>query len=136
MAEAIVKRRVIVGWRHDAINHVLDVCAGTLGYVFADDVLKPDSRGILQRKHVDNAARVRAQRVGNREGFLARKAREKQKLMDDYEDYKSLYMRTFPGGVPCTWRAFAKLGIAPRWRANPMGCILFTYSQYQEKLQK
>lgn len=135
MAEAIVKRRVIIGWRHEAINHVLDICAGTIGYVIADHVLLHDSRGRLQKKWSSKSEKCRGLKILNREKYFAAKAREKQKLIDDYEEYTSLYLRTFPGGTPCTYRTFAKLGIAPRWRADPMNCVLFTYAQYQAKEQ-
>lgn len=130
MATAILNRRLIVGWRHDSINHVLDICA-TLpwgAYVnFDPDRLSPDARGRLQRKWGSPAEKHRSYKVNNRDAYLASKQRERDRMKEDYATYCEQYMQTFPESEPVSYRVFAKLGLAPKWRKDPQLAVLSSY---------
>lgn len=130
MAIAILNRRLIVGWRTESINHVLDICATLPWGMYIDHDptrLSPDSLGRLQRKWSSRAEKERAFKINNRESYMNGKQRERDKMKADYATYCEQYMEMFPESEPVSYRVFAKLGLAPKWRKDPKLAVLSSY---------
>lgn len=118
MANAIVgvKRRVIIGWRHHAINRTLDFCSTVEGYVeisWDTDSRRPDILGRLQKMYKDDAEQKRmwARRNRSKANANSKKQWEVQKAKTRvvYLEYRALYSVRFPGHVPVGEDRFRKV---------------------------
>lgn len=131
MAAAIVKRRVIIGWRAELINAVLDACSnvpyGRYLHIEVDLRLKPDSLGRLQRKFQSSAEKQRFYKVENRERYLSSKQRDRDRMLVDYDLYCKQYFEIFPDSQPVSYRVFSKLGLSTKWRSDPYKAVLSSY---------
>lgn len=130
MATAIVKRRVVIGWRHDSINRTLDLCATLPWGVYVNhdpSRLLPDGLGRLVRKYDSAAHKSRSFKMNNPVAYSSAKQRERDKMKADYEVYCQQYMEMFPDSKPVSYRVFSKLGLAPKWRKDPKLAVLSSY---------
>jgi hypothetical protein len=131
MATAIVKRRVVTGWRSDLINAVLDACSsvpyGQYLHIEVDFKLKPDSLGRLQRKWNSKAEKSRVWKVQHRDIYLRGKELERERMKLDYQAYCLQYLEAFPGSMPASYRGFSKLGLAAKWRKDPKSAVISSH---------
>lgn len=133
MATAILKRRVVIGRRHDEINAVLDMCAVIDGYLFLEVEIaeggrkKLDSLGRTNRIYDDAAQKYRAQKANNPERFKKKAAQKKVWMASKYASYCKLYIENFPLSLPVSFSHFRKTELAKNFNADPLAAVVSTY---------
>lgn len=141
MATAILKRRLVYGWRHDGINEVLDQCAEIDGYLFLEVELtqgrrKLDALGRQNRIYDDVAHKQRVYRQTKPEQYDKKKAATTQYKKDKYMAYCQLYIQQFPGSLPVSFSHFRKTDLFKNFNADPMSAVVSSYGIADEISRK
>lgn len=117
MADAILNRRVIIGWRSESIGKTLDRCAEQIGYLDVDRTAEklPDTLGRLSRVHETQKDAEKFFRNKYKDKIAQADARRYQVLKDNHAEYVVLYKKFHAQSSPASVNQFLKSGAHKLW---------------------
>ncbi len=131
MATAILNRRVIIGWRHDAINAMLDICSESMDEVHPEaEKVGPAARHA--RRWANATEKCRFYKFVNPESYKSSKLRKHEKIVADYALYSQMYRARFPESKPLSFFSFRTKQcdgalVVTQFRQDPERCLMLTY---------
>ena len=126
MAAAIVKRRLVKGWRSSSIDETLDRCATTEGHlelVGVGDQKKMDRRGALSKIYENKTEMNRAWARRNPDKVKEKFSKRIEGYKEDYALFCAQFKERYPQQDPVSFSRFWKTDIRVTWLADPQSVI-------------